>query len=590
MSDIGNPAQISDKKMRFDAFSSGEALFTKKQRLPAMGWNSWNAFGSGNSEELTKAMIAKIKELGLDEYGYQYVVLDDGCYRPERVNDRLQSDSIKFPSGFKAMADAVHAAGLRFGMYNDIGTRLCSGAEVGIYKHESIDCEDYINWDIDFIKVDNCYYMWDNATFADPQNAKYSFAPNIRSITVDGKSYSAVKHANVTGSTACVKDNYITFIGTFDGTAPDHGPVGVRSSELVFNVDVKEDGDYDLFVTYASGCEEGVGQWLQVALGDDVRFDGLLPATEGTEDFTEYKVVSLPLKAGSNTLRLMNHRRQENTLLSYTEIRKELERFGGDRDIVFSICEWGKTQPQNWGHLVGDSWRILNDITFQVGSDGNPGTASWESDYTTSITSQYNKAVIMDEYAGLDKGWNDPDMLVIGMDGITEEMCLSHMAMWCMMNSPLMLGMDLRRVEKDDWIYNIITNDDLISINQDKLGIQAKRIFTTYPCEDPSTAYIRDNKRIDVLAKPLGNGDTALAFFNLDTGDYNNSVSVSVDLIINALGSKMSPAAIRCFRDASSYTIKDLITKEISVETEKSFGVDSMGACSCKVIRISPVL
>ena len=87
------------------------------------------------------------------------------------------------------------------------------------------------------------------------------------------------------------------------------------------------------------------------------------------------------LYSGFNKIRLMNHRRQENTLNSYTEIRKELEKFGPDRDIVFSICEWGKTQPQNWGHNVGDSWRILNDITFQVGADGNNGTAAWECDY-----------------------------------------------------------------------------------------------------------------------------------------------------------------------------------------------------------------
>ncbi|WP_034452922.1 hypothetical protein [Butyrivibrio sp. AE2032] len=79
------PSPIDDKRLRFDNFGDND-LFSKKPRLPAMGWNSWNAFGSGNTEELTKAMILKIKELGLDELGYTYVVLDDGCYRPGRVN------------------------------------------------------------------------------------------------------------------------------------------------------------------------------------------------------------------------------------------------------------------------------------------------------------------------------------------------------------------------------------------------------------------------------------------------------------------------------------------------------------------------
>ena len=582
------PSKITDKRLRFDAFKGTEdALFpSKKNRLPAMGWNSWNAFGSGNTEELTKAMVDKIKELCLDEFGYKYVVLDDGCYRPERVNDHLESDPVKFPSGFKAMADYVHGAGLKFGMYNDIGEKLCSGAEVGIYKHEKIDCEDYIKWDIDFIKVDNCYYMWDNATFANPENAVYSYAPNIRSIYIAGKTYSAVNDAEITGSRASVKDDYVTFIGTFDGTAPDHSPVATRSSELVFEVEVDEPDVYELVVSYASGKEEGIGRWLQIAVNDEIAFDDMLPETESTETFTDSAPVKIRLNSGFNKIRLMNHRRQENTLFSYTEIRKELENFAPDRDIVFSICEWGKTQPQNWGHLVGDSWRILNDITFQVGSDGNHGTAAWEGDYTTSITSQYNKAVIMDEFAGLDKGWNDPDMLVIGMDGINETMCRSHMAMWCMMNSPLMLGMDLRRVNKCDWIYNLITNKDLIDLDQDPLGIQAKRIYTTYQCKDPSTEYIRNNNRVDVLAKPLANGDVALAFFNLSTDEWKNTVSISADKIISSVGSKMDS---NTFKNASSYRVIDLFSKENTETSDNIFSIDSIEASGCKVIRITPV-
>ena len=589
--DSEKPSQITDNRLRFDSFQgSDKPLFpSKKQRLPAMGWNSWNAFGSGNTEELTKVMIAKIKELGLDDYGYKYIVLDDGCYRPERVNDHLESDPVKFPSGFKAMADIVHAAGLKFGMYNDIGDRLCSGAEVGIYKHEKIDCEDYINWDIDFIKVDNCYYMWDNATFSNPENAVYSFAPNIKAVTVAGNTYKAASDAEITGTRASIKDDYVTFIGTFDGTAPDHSPVGIRSSELVFDVEIDEPGVYELVVSYATGKEEGVGRWLQVAVNEDVVFDDMLPETESPETFADSAPIKLKLYSGFNKIRLMNHRRQENTLNSYTEIRKELENFGKERDIVFSICEWGKTQPQNWGHLVGDSWRILNDITFQVGADGNNGTAAWESDYTTSITSQYNKAVIMDEFAGLDKGWNDPDMLVIGMDGITETMCKSHMAMWCMMNSPLMLGMDLRRVNKGDWMYNLVTNEDIIALNQDPLGIQAKRIFTTYMCEDPSTEYIRDNNRVDVLAKPLDNGDIAIAFFNLKSEEHKDNISISANQIISSIGNKMSQSAAEAFRKASSYELKDLFSKEFTKHSGKDFSIDSISACDCKVYRISPV-
>ena len=581
---MSGPSPIDDHRLRFNDFVNSD-IFSKKPRLPAMGWNSWNAFGSGNTEDLTKAMILKIKELGLDKLGYEYVVLDDGCYHPERINGHLKADEIKFPSGFKAMADFVHTNGLKFGMYNDIGDRLCSGAKAGIYGYEKTDCEDYIKWDIDFIKVDNCYYMWDNATFADPENAKYSYAPNIKSIEIDGVTYDAAS-AVITGTRAEIKDGYVTSIGTFDGTAPDHSPVGLRSSELIFDLEVSEDCIKELFVTYASGAAEGTGQWLQVAIGEKMCFDALLPPTQSQETFTVSPAIQVELEKGPNKIRIMNHRRQENTLHSYTEIRRELEN-AGSRDIVFSICEWGKTQPQNWGHKVGDSWRILNDITFQVGSDGNHGTAAWEGDYTTAITSQYNKAVIMDEFAGLGRGWNDPDMLVIGMDGIDSIMCRSHMAMWCMMNSPLMLGLDLRRVTKGDDIYNIIANEDLIALDQDPLGIQAKRIFTTYECTGPDKEYIRDNNRIDILAKPLNDGSIAIGFFNISQEDKTDVPSVTVDQIMSAIGGKAVEKD--CFANAEKYIIKDLYTGEATELASKVFEAGTLAACGSKVIRISPV-
>ena len=59
------PAVINDVKYRYDSFNNGDVLFGKKGRLPAMGWNSWNAFGSGNTEKLTKIMADKLVELGL---------------------------------------------------------------------------------------------------------------------------------------------------------------------------------------------------------------------------------------------------------------------------------------------------------------------------------------------------------------------------------------------------------------------------------------------------------------------------------------------------------------------------------------------
>jgi len=591
------PEVIADPEYSFAAFSNGKVLLNKKRgRLPAMGWNSWNAFGSKNNEELTKAMADAFIELGLAELGYKYIVLDDGCYKSERVNGLLSNDPIKFPSGFKALADYIHSKGLKFGMYNDIGTNLCAGAAVGTCGYEDVDARTYIDWGVDFLKVDNCYYLWDNATFSDEKNARYTYAPNIRSITVRGNglnvTLNAVRDGILLGQGAIKSENdYVSNIGTLDGTHGGVSPIGELWSELQFNVKAPAAGKYSVTVSFASGEEVGTGRWLQLAVGslDNERryFDNLLPLTENTTTFTDTEEIIVDLNEGENIIRLMNHRRQENTLNSYAALLENFNLAKPDHDIVLSICEWGKTQPHNWGYKVGDSWRILNDITFNVGTDGDPGSCRWSSNYTDSITSQYNKAVIMDEFAGLDRGWNDPDMMVIGMNGITGTMSRSHMAMWCMMNAPLMLGLDLRRVKKGDELWRIIANKDLIALNQDALGIQAKRIYCSVANDNPDTAYVTNNNRVDILAKPLANGDIALSFINLSGCKDDNEHSVDVGCIINYIGPKM-PASDK-FKNASGYSLKNLWTGEMQVNNSGIFAVNGLDAYDNLTYRITPL-
>ena len=597
------PMEITDKAFRFDAFKDGSVVPGKKRgRLPAMGWNSWNAFGSGNTEALTKAMAEKIVELGLDKLGYKYIVLDDGCYKSERVDGLLSNEEEKFPSGFKALADHIHSMGLKFGMYNDIGSNLCAGAAVGTCGHEAVDAKTYIDWDIDFIKVDNCYYLWDNATFSNAENAKYTYAPAIGGVRIEGAGINlqldAVKDGELFGNGACASEEdgktFVKGIGTFDGTGPDNTPVGILSSELRFKITSDEECDAEVYVEYATGREPEVGCWLEVTTGEGEGtafcYDDLLPETESKTSFIESAPIKIHFKKGENLLRLMNHRRQENTLCSYAELVKGFEEAFGSgasrKEIILSICEWGKTQPQNWGYKVGDSWRILNDITFQVGADGNPGRGHWAGDYTTGVTNQYNKAVIMDEFSGLDKGWNDPDMMMIGMDGLDEIMCRSHMAMWCMINSPLMLGLDLRRVEKGDSLYNIISNKNLIALNQDPLGVQAKRIYSSLAKENPDKEYLRDNKRVDVLAKPLEDGSIALGFFNIDSEDYNVKVVVDKNLVLKYLRGKMKDAD--AFENARAYTVTDMWSEESHVNETGIFEISGIKACDNIVWRIKP--
>ncbi len=594
------PTKITDKKYRFDSFSNGQAFEgNKKGRLPAMGWNSWNAFGSGNTEALTKAMADKIIELDLDKLGYQYLVLDDGCYKSEREDGRLANEPVKFPGDFKALSDYIHARGLKFGMYNDIGTNLCAGALVGTCGFEKTDAKSYLNWGVDFLKIDNCYYLWDNATFSNPENAKYVFAPNLRQIQLKKGDFSILLNADkgiLQGRGASLKDGYVTGIGTFDGTNTGTSPVGPMSSELVFDIDAPEEGEYELTVNYATARQNGTGEWLQVAVGTgdetQIFYDNLLPATESPESFTDSTPIKIKFQAGKNSLRLMNHRRQENTLCSYAAMLEGLNEAKPGHEVLLSLCEWGKTQPQNWGYKVGNSWRILNDITFRVGRDGDPGFGNWTDQGTPSVTSQYNKAVIMDEFSGLDKGWNDPDMLMVGMNGMTSQMSQTHFTMWCMMNSPLMIGLDLRRVTKGDELYNIISNKDLIALNQDKLGIQAKRIFTTAKIADkgepvtaPDKDYITDCNRIDILAKPLADGTLALSFFNLSQEKKSEKVCANLELIKQFLGNKLPDS----FYKAKAFTLKNLWTGETKECQNGNFAIDEIEGCGNLTFKVTPV-
>jgi len=596
------PKPLDDPTYRYDAFDNGEVLHGKRRGyLPAMGWNSWNAFGSGNTEELTRQMAHQLIELELDKLGYHYLVLDDGCYYPERVDGKITNDPEKFPSGFKALADELHGMGLKFGMYNDIGTNLCAGAAVGTCGHEKTDAKCYAEWEIDFLKVDNCYYLWDNATFSDAANAKYVYTPAIRKIFLSGHDISlelsAVEDGILSGEGGikAQQEDSVWNLGTFDGTGPDASPIGVRSAELTFRVNVSQTGKYQLTVCYANGQENGKGRWLQIAVGrgkeSRLYYDAFMPETPDGTDFVLSPEIEIELKKGENLIRLMNHRRQENTLHSYDAMLEGLMEAAPDREILLSICEWGKTQPQNWGYKVGHSWRILNDITFRVGADGDPGHGAWTEDYTTSVTSQYNKCVIMDEFAGKEKGWNDPDMMMIGMEGLNETMCKTHMTMWCMMNAPLMLGMDLRRMKKGDALHKIVSNADIISLDQDALGIQAKRIYASNleadSQERPDQAYIRENDRVDILAKPLADGSVAISFINVGMTDRAEGWSTDKERILTYIGDRMIHR--EAFQKAERFRVTDLWSGEVSETTGGLFAVQDLKACDNVTIKVTPI-
>jgi alpha-galactosidase len=122
---------------------------------PPMGWNSWNKFGCDVSEKLMKEMADAMVASGMKDAGYQYLVIDD-CWQVSRdPQGRIVADPQHFPSGMKALADYVHAKGLKFGLYSDAGTGTCQ-KRPGSKEHEAIDAKTYAEWGVDYLKYDWC--------------------------------------------------------------------------------------------------------------------------------------------------------------------------------------------------------------------------------------------------------------------------------------------------------------------------------------------------------------------------------------------------------------------------------------------------
>ncbi|BCY09880.1 ricin-type beta-trefoil lectin domain protein [Actinoplanes sp. L3-i22] len=140
-----------------------EALENGVARTPPMGWNSWNTFGCNISESLIRGMADAMVSSGLRDLGYQYVVVDDCWFNPNRDSaGNLQGDPTRFPSGMRALGDYLHGKGLKFGIYQGPLDKTCAqyfnsypGA-TGSLGHEAQDARQFAAWGVDYLKYDWC--------------------------------------------------------------------------------------------------------------------------------------------------------------------------------------------------------------------------------------------------------------------------------------------------------------------------------------------------------------------------------------------------------------------------------------------------
>ena len=141
---------------------------------PQMGWSTWNKFQGNISEDIIKGIADAMVESGLRDAGYIYINIDD-CWHGNRDADGfIQVDAEKFPNGMKALADYVHAKGLKLGIYSDAGTETCGGMP-GSLGHEYQDALQYARWGVDYLKYD-----WCNTPNINPQGAYQLISDALR--------------------------------------------------------------------------------------------------------------------------------------------------------------------------------------------------------------------------------------------------------------------------------------------------------------------------------------------------------------------------------------------------------------------------
>ncbi|KIJ40316.1 glycoside hydrolase family 27 protein [Sphaerobolus stellatus SS14] len=136
---------------------SANALDNGLALTPQMGWNTWNHFGCGISEDTILSAANAIKQHNLDKLGYNYVLMDDCWHAPARdpSTNAPVADPEKFPNGVKDLSDKIHAMGLKFGIFSSAGTKTCVG-RFGSLGFEEIDSKTYAEWGVDYLKYDNC--------------------------------------------------------------------------------------------------------------------------------------------------------------------------------------------------------------------------------------------------------------------------------------------------------------------------------------------------------------------------------------------------------------------------------------------------
>jgi alpha-galactosidase len=232
-----------------------------------------------------------------------------------------------------------------------------------------------------------------------------------------------------------------------------------------------------------------------------------------------------------------------NPVGAYTTMRDAI--YSAGRPMVFSICEWGNNKPWLWAKEIGHSWRTTGDIYPCFDCKIDHGTwFQWGAMYILDMQQGLR------QYAGPGH-WNDPDMLEVG-NGMSVNENRAHFTMWCMLAAPLISGNDLRNMSQET--HDILTNKDVIAIDQDSLGIEGFK----YSSKDS----------VEIWFKPLFNDDWAMCVLNRSLKPQSISFNWNKESVYDSLSNRNAAF------DKTTYSLLNLWSKKNSGTTAKELNAE----------------
>lgn len=440
---------------------------------PVMGWSTWNQFHQHINETLILEVAEKMKANGLLDAGYRYINLDDCWQASSRdASLRLQFDIGRFP-GKESIIKKLNDMGFKAGLYSSCGELTCEDMP-GSYGYEDLDAKTFADWGAEYLKYDYCHVV-DLPT--DPHYEGKNFAAYTPPII-----YIGISEIGKSGNELQID------AADLEITAPaylqNNSVCGLNcpDASVKITINVTSGGLYQLSAGYKKEASIHRG-FLLITVNDTEDVQLWFPPTSGWNSPARV-MADVELRAGENTLVLTNPIRgqKEDSKLRYARMGNALKKASlPDKPIFYSICEHGRTEPWTWAGEMASSWRVSHDIR-----------ADWKG-----IMFCYEAAADLWPFQS-PGAYNDPDMLEVGVGNLTETENQSHFVLWCMMSAPLILGLDVRKA--DEKTISLITNPEIIALNQKGLLLQASRIK------------LRDD--MDLLIKPLTEKSCAICFFN----------------------------------------------------------------------------